>query len=440
MEGTLDTILYPEREAWPRLMQRGITDTSAVRETVAAVLADVRRRGDQALLEYEERFDGVTLTSLRVSEAEMAEAESLVGEPLKEALAVAAANIRRFHEAQRMQPISVVTTGGVTCSQRAVPIQKVGLYVPGGTAPLFSTVLMLAIPAKIAGCRQIVLCTPPDRQGKIHPAILYAARMAGVTEIYKIGGSQAIAAMAYGTETVPRVYKIFGPGNRFVMEAKQQTSVQNVAIDMPAGPSEVMIIADGEANPTFVAADFLSQAEHGADSQSILLTTDRALAEKVADETERLLAALPRRDLIRRSLSHSRIIVLANEDEMMDFANEYAPEHLIINHKEADRLAERVENAGSVFLGAYACESAGDYASGTNHTLPTSGYAHAYSGVNLDSFMKKITFQTLSEEGIAHLGPVIETLAENEELMAHKLAATVRINAIKEKKLCIWKN
>lgn len=435
MEGTLDTILYPEREAWPRLMQRGITDTSAVRETVAAVLADVRRRGDQALLEYEERFDGVTLTSLRVSEAEMAEAESLVGEPLKEALAVAAANIRRFHEAQRMQPISVVTTGGVTCSQRAVPIQKVGLYVPGGTAPLFSTVLMLAIPAKIAGCRQIVLCTPPDRQGKIHPAILYAARMAGVTEIYKAGGSQAIAAMAYGTETVPRVYKIFGPGNRFVMEAKLQASVQNVAIDMPAGPSEVMIIADGEANPTFVAADFLSQAEHGADSQSILLTTNRTLAEKVADETERLLAALPRRDLIRRSLSHSRIIVLANENEMMDFANEYAPEHLIINHKEADRLAERVENAGSVFLGAYACESAGDYASGTNHTLPTSGYAHAYSGVNLDSFMKKITFQTLSEEGIAHLGPVIETLAENEELMAHKLAATVRINAIKEKKL-----
>lgn len=435
MEGTLDTILYPEREAWPRLMQRGITDTSAVRETVAAVLADVRRRGDQALLEYEERFDGVTLTSLRVSEAEMAEAESLVDEPLKEALAVAAANIRRFHEAQRMQPISVMTTGGVTCSQRTVPIQKVGLYVPGGTAPLFSTVLMLAIPAKIAGCRQIVLCTPPDRQGKIHPAILYAARMAGVTEIYKIGGSQAIAAMAYGTETVPRVYKIFGPGNRFVMEAKQQASVQNVAIDMPAGPSEVMIIADGEANPTFVAADFLSQAEHGADSQSILLTTDRTLAEKVADETERLLATLPRRDLIRRSLSHSRIIVLANEDEMMDFANEYAPEHLIINHKEADRLAERVENAGSVFLGAYACESAGDYASGTNHTLPTSGYAHAYSGVNLDSFMKKITFQTLSEEGIANLGPVIETLAENEELLAHKLAATVRINAIKKKKL-----
>lgn len=435
MEGTLDTILYPEREAWPRLMQRGITDTSAVRETVAAVLADVRRRGDQALLEYEERFDSVTLSSLRVSEAEMAEAESLVGEPLKEALAVAAANIRRFHEAQRMQPISVVTTGGVTCSQRAVPIQKVGLYVPGGTAPLFSTVLMLAIPAKIAGCRQIVLCTPPDRQGKIHPAILYAARMAGVTEIYKAGGSQAIAAMAYGTETVPRVYKIFGPGNRFVMEAKQQASVQNVAIDMPAGPSEVMIIADGEANPTFVAADFLSQAEHGADSQSILLTTDRTIAEKVTDETERLLADLPRRDLIRRSLSHSRIIVLANEDEMMDFANEYAPEHLIINHKEADRLAERVENAGSVFLGAYACESAGDYASGTNHTLPTSGYAHAYSGVNLDSFMKKITFQTLSEEGIANLGPVIETLAENEELMAHKLAATVRINAIKEKKL-----
>lgn len=435
MEGTLDTIFYPERDIWPRLMQRGIADTSAVRETVAAVLADVRQRGDQALKEYEERFDGVTLPSLRVSEAEIEEAANLVGEPLKKALAVAAANIRRFHEAQRMQPISVVTTEGVTCSQRAVPIQKVGLYVPGGTAPLFSTVLMLAIPAKIAGCRQIVLCTPPDRQGKVNPAILYAAQMAGVTEIYKLGGSQAIAAMAYGTETVPRVYKIFGPGNRFVMEAKQQASVQNVAIDMPAGPSEVMIIADGEANPTFVAADFLSQAEHGADSQSMLLTTDRTLAEKVADETERLLADLPRQDLIRRSLSHSRIIVLANEDEIMDFANEYAPEHLIINHKEANRLAERVENAGSVFLGAYACESAGDYASGTNHTLPTSGYAHAYSGVNLDSFMKKITFQTLSEEGIANLGPVIETLAENEELMAHKLAATVRMNAIKEKKL-----
>lgn len=431
----MKVIRYPERAEWTSLLERPHIDMTALYATVNTVLTDVRTRGDRAVLDYEEKFDRVSLSSLQVTEAEMEAAEQLVPEELKDALRQAERNIATFHEAQRFQGKKIETAPGVVCWQKAVPIEKVGLYIPGGTAPLFSTVLMLAIPAKIAGCRQIVLCTPPDRQGKIHPAILYAAQMAGVTEIYKTGGSQAIAAMAYGTETVPRVYKIFGPGNRFVMEAKQQASVQNVAIDMPAGPSEVMIIADGEANPTFVAADFLSQAEHGADSQSILLTTDRTLAEKVADETERLLAALPRRDLIRRSLSHSHIIVLANEDEMMDFANEYAPEHLIINHKEADRLAERVENAGSVFLGAYACESAGDYASGTNHTLPTSGYAHAYSGVNLDSFMKKITFQTLSEEGIANLGPVIETLAENEELMAHKLAATVRINAIKKKKL-----
>ena len=431
----VEIIKYPKQEEWPEYSRRAAVADTDARAAVAEIIAAVERRGDEALKDLTLKFDGYRPASLKTEQEEIDKACMEISGDLQQAIKTAAANIGKFHAAQMPQAIDVEVMPGINCSQRAVPITRVGLYIPGGNSPLFSTVLMLAIPAKIAGCRQIVLCTPPDRQGKIHPAILYAARMAGVTEIYKAGGSQAIAAMAYGTETVPRVYKIFGPGNRFVMEAKQQASVQNVAIDMPAGPSEVMIIADGEANPTFVAADFLSQAEHGADSQSILLTTDRTLAEKVADETERLLTALPRRDLIRRSLSHSRIIVLANEDEMMDFANEYAPEHLIINHKEADRLAKCVENAGSVFLGAYACESAGDYASGTNHTLPTSGYAHAYSGVNLDSFMKKITFQTLSEEGIANLGPVIETLAENEELLAHKLAATVRINAIKEKKL-----
>ena len=326
-----------------------------------------------------------------------------------------------------MEEIIVETTPGVMCTQRAIPISSVGLYVPGGNSPLFSTVLMLAIPARIAGCRKIVLCTPPNKEGKVHPAILYAARVAGVTEIYKVGGAQAIAAMAYGTETVPKVHKIFGPGNRFVMEAKQQVSTQAAAIDMPAGPSEVMIIADELANPRFVASDFLSQAEHGPDSQSILLTTSNDFAQKLPKVIDELLNTLPRKEMMLKSLAHSRIIVLKDNDEIMEFANNYAPEHLIINHTEADVLAQKVENAGSVFIGPYSPESAGDYASGTNHTLPTSGYAHAYSGVNLDSFCKKVTFQRLSKDGLQSIGQAIELMAENEDLMAHKLAVSVRL-------------
>ena len=424
----IQTIINPDRTQWQSLMQRAVNDTAELRETVAGIIADVRTRGDEALRDFSRRFDGVELGSLKVSVDEIDEADDIVPHNLKQAIAVAAKNISKFHKAQRMEEITVETVPGVTCSQRAVPISKVGLYVPGGNSPLFSTVLMLAIPARIAGCRKIVLCTPPNKEGKVHPAILYAARVAGVTEIYKVGGAQAVAAMAYGTESVPKVHKIFGPGNRFVMEAKQQVGAQAAAIDMPAGPSEVMIIADENANPAFVASDFLSQAEHGPDSQSILLTSSREFAEKLPQVLDEMLNTLPRKEMMMKSLSHSRIIVLENEKDIMDFSNEYAPEHLIINHADADRLAEKVENAGSVFLGAYSPESAGDYASGTNHTLPTSGYAHAYSGVNLDSFCKKITFQRLTQDGINSIGRAIELMAENEDLMAHKLAVTVRMN------------
>ena len=408
-------------------MQRAISNTAELHDSVASIINEVRTRGDEALRDFARRFDGVELKNLKVSADEIAEADDIVAHPLKQAIAIAAKNISAFHKAQRMEEISLDTMSGVTCCQRAVPISKVGLYIPGGNSPLFSTVLMLAIPARIAGCRKIVLCTPPNKEGKVHPAILYAARIAGVTEIYKVGGAQAVAAMAYGTESVPKVHKIFGPGNRFVMEAKQQVGAQAVAIDMPAGPSEVMIIADENANPRFVASDFLSQAEHGPDSQSILLTTSEDFAQKLPSVIEELLSTLPRQDMMKKSLSHSRIIVLRNDDEIMAFSNEYAPEHLIINHAEADALAQKVDNAGSVFLGAYSPESAGDYASGTNHTLPTSGYAHSYSGVNLDSFCKKITFQRLTADGLNSIGNAIEIMAENEDLMAHRLAVTVRL-------------
>lgn len=418
---------YPERRQWPELMARAVSDTASLRQTVDDILATVRRDGDAALRQYAGRFDGVTLDTLKVSEAEIAEAGALVSEGLKDAIAVAEANIHAFHAAQQMRPVTVETVPGVTCSQRAVPIERVGLYIPGGNSPLFSTVLMLAVPARLAGCSHIVLCTPPSKQGKVHPAILYAARVAGVTDIYKVGGAQAIAAMAYGTESVPRVSKIFGPGNRFVMEAKMQVSQAGVAIDMPAGPSEVMIVADDSADATFVASDFLSQAEHGPDSQSILLTASEALAERLPAAIDACLSTLPRQEMIARSLSHSRIIVLRDDDETMQFANEYAPEHLIINHARAEALAAQVRNAGSVFLGPYSPESAGDYASGTNHTLPTSGYAKAYSGVNMDSFTKKITFQRLTRQGLQAIGPAIETMAENEDLMAHRLAVAVRL-------------
>ena len=418
---------YPEPEAWSALMTRAAESTAQLEQTVAEIIAQVRERGDEALREYASRFDGVELSDLRVSETEIAEAEQRVDEALKQAIAVAAGNIERFHAAQVMQPVEVNTMPGVECVQRTVPITNVGLYIPGGNSPLFSTVLMLAVPARLAGCKHIVMCTPPGKDGKVNAAILYAARLAGVTEIYKVGGAQAVAAMAYGTQSIPRVSKIFGPGNRFVMEAKMQVSRSAVAIDMPAGPSEVMIIADQDADAEFVASDFLSQAEHGPDSQSILLTTSESLAERLPGVIDDSLNRLPRREMMLRSLSHSHVIVLRDYDEIMRFANEYAPEHLIINTADAERLAERVENAGSVFIGPYSPESAGDYASGTNHTLPTSGYAKAYSGVNLDSFTKKITFQRLSPEGLRSIGSTIEIMAENEDLMAHRMAVTVRL-------------
>ena len=408
-------------------MTRAAESTAQLEQTVAEIIAQVRERGDEALREYASRFDGVELSDLRVSETEIAEAEQRVDEALKQAIAVAAGNIERFHAAQTMQPVEVSTMPGVECVQRAVPITNVGLYIPGGNSPLFSTVLMLAVPARLAGCKHIVMCTPPGKDGKVNAAILYAARLAGVTEIYKVGGAQAVAAMAYGTQSIPRVSKIFGPGNRFVMEAKMQVSRSAVAIDMPAGPSEVMIIADQDADAEFVASDFLSQAEHGPDSQSILLTTSESLAERLPGVIDDSLNRLPRREMMLRSLSHSHVIVFRDYDEIMRFANEYAPEHLIINAADAERFAERVENAGSVFIGPYSPESAGDYASGTNHTLPTSGYAKAYSGVNLDSFTKKITFQRLSPEGLRSIGSTIEIMAENEDLMAHRMSVTVRL-------------
>ncbi len=421
---------YPSRKEWQRLLSRPAMDVTTLFDTVRTVLEEVRREGDAAVKRYEEKFDKVKLAALEVSDAEIEDARSLVSEDLKQAIRTAKANIETFHAAQRFTGHKVETTEGVTCWQKAVAIEKVGLYIPGGTAPLFSTVLMLAVPAHIAGCREIVMCTPPNREGKVHPAILFAAQTAGVDKIFKVGGIQAIAAMAYGTETVPKVYKIFGPGNRYVTAAKQLVSLKDVAIDMPAGPSEVEVIADGSANPEFIAADFLSQAEHGADSQALLLTSEESIVEPVVDAIRRQLSALPRREITERALEHSRIVVLRDNREIVDFTNMYAPEHLIIQTSDYALLAEHISNAGSVFLGAYTPESAGDYASGTNHTLPTNGYARAYSGVNLDSFIKKMTFQEISAEGIKRLGETIRTMAGGEQLDAHRNAVTVRLNAL----------
>ena len=426
----MEIIKYPAREDRQSLVARPAMDVTTLFDTVRTVLEEVRREGDAAVKRYEEKFDKVRLESLRVSESEMEEACHLVPEELKQAILTAKKNIETFHAAQRFTGQKVETTEGVTCWQKAVAIEKVGLYVPGGTAPLFSTVLMLAVPAHIAGCKEIVLCTPPNREGKVHPAILFAAQAAGVSKIFKAGGIQAIAAMAYGTETVPKVYKIFGPGNRYVTAAKQLVSLEDVAIDMPAGPSEVEVIADEAANPEFIAADFLSQAEHGADSQALLLTSAESIVPAVVDAIHRQLSALPRKDITERALEHSRIIVLRDEQEIVDFTNMYAPEHLIIQTKNYAAIAEQISNAGSVFLGAYTPESAGDYASGTNHTLPTNGYAKAYSGVNLDSFIKKMTFQEITSDGIKSLGDTIRTMAAGEQLDAHRNAVTVRLESL----------
>lgn len=417
----------PSRDEWAELLARPSKDASQLNAVVKDVLKEVREHGDHALREYEEKFDHVTLTSLLVSDDEMKAAEGLVDDALKRAISLAHSNIYKFHAAQRFESKPLEVVNGVTCWQKSVPIERVGLYIPGGTAPLLSTVLMLATPAKIAGCGEIVVCTPPQKDGTVCPAILVAARIAGVHHIYKVGGVQAIGAMAYGTETVPRVDKIFGPGNQYVMCAKQQVSLTDVAIDMPAGPSEVAVVADATCRPAYVAADLLSQAEHGLDSQVILFTDSEEVAESVQQEVEHQLADLPRRAIAEAALSHSKIILLPSLADAMAMTNVYAPEHLILASDRARELADRVVNAGSVFLGHYSCESAGDYASGTNHTLPTSGYARAYSGVNLDSYCRKITFQELTPEGIRAIGPAVERMAEAEQLEAHKHAMTVRL-------------
>ena len=423
-------IRYPERGEWKKIVERPHLDVSQLNAIVKSVLDDIRANGDKAVMAYEEKFDHVKLSSLAVSEAEIDEAMTLVSEDLLSSLRTAHHNIKAFHEAQRYEGIRVETAPGVTCWQKSVPIDKVGLYIPGGTAPLFSTVLMLATPAKIAGCKEIVLCTPPNREGKVNPAILAAARIAGVNKIFKAGGVQAIGAMAYGTESVPKVYKIFGPGNQYVMAAKQQVSLHDVAIDMPAGPSEVCVVADETSRPDFVAADLLSQAEHGIDSQVFLISTSEKMIEEVRKEIDIQLEQLPRKELASKTLENSTFVLVHDGEEAMDLSNAYAPEHLIITTANYQELAEKVVNAGSVFLGLYACESAGDYASGTNHTLPTHGYATAYSGVNLDSYNRKVTFQHLTEEGIRSIGHAVEVMAENEELMAHKNAMTLRVRAI----------
>ena len=418
---------YPEEKEWAQLLKRPTKDAAQLNDTVSSVLREVRERGDEAVREFEERFDKVRLDTLAVSEAEMKEAETLVSLELKEALELAHRNIYTFHAAQRFESRKCEVANGITCWQKAIPIERVGLYIPGGTAPLFSTVLMLATPAKIAGCSNIVLCTPPSREGKVNPAILVAARIAGVSNIFKIGGVQAIGAMAYGTESVPKVYKIFGPGNQFVMCAKQQVSLHDVAIDMPAGPSEVEVLADHTARPDFVAADLLSQAEHGTDSQVLLVTTCEELIPRVQDEVEQQLSRLPRKEIATQAIEHSKIILVRDRDEMMRMTNQYAPEHLIIETEYYNELAERVVNAGSVFLGHLTPESAGDYASGTNHTLPTNGYAVAYNGVNLDSYQRKVTFQELTPEGIDTIGRAVELMAASEQLDAHRNAMTLRI-------------
>ncbi len=428
----MKTYFNPGRNRWPQILQRPMLDVSGLYETVQSVLNEIKLSGDQALQKFTHKFDGVILEDFRVTEKEIAEAESKVSPDLKKAIVLASTNIEKFHTAQKTEIRKIETMPGVVCWQKPVAIEKVGLYIPGGTAPLFSTVLMLAIPARIAGCKEIVLCTPPGKDGKIHPAILFAANFAGVKKVFKLGGVQAIGAMAYGTESVPKVYKIFGPGNQYVTAAKQLVSMNEVAIDMPAGPSEVMVVADESANPAFVASDLLSQAEHGADSQVVLVANSQDLIEKVNTEINLQIEKLPRKEFAKKSLENSVLIVMENEQETVDLINEYAPEHLILSTKNYAELAEKVTNAGSVFLGNFTPESAGDYASGTNHTLPTNGWARSYSGVNLDSFLKKITFQEISGDGLKSIGPAIEMMASAEDLEAHKNAVSLRLRVIKD--------
>jgi histidinol dehydrogenase len=423
----MEKVLYPPRSAWKQLLQRPSFDSTSLEATVSEVLKAVKQDGDKAVREFTTRFDGVQLNHFNVTEAEFDEAEKLCTNELKAAIQLAKNNIEIFHKAQQEAPQKIETTPGVFCWRKSIAIESVGLYIPGGTAPLFSTILMLGIPAKIAGSKNIVLCTPPGKDGKVHPAILYTAKLVGVTQLFKIGGVQAIGAMAYGTETVPQVYKIFGPGNQYVTAAKQLINKEGTAIDMPAGPSEVAVLCDDTCVPAFVAADLLSQAEHGVDSQVILVSDNELVIENIEKELEVQLQALPRKEMAAASLKNSKAILVENMIVAIDLLNEYAAEHLIIACKNDEQLAEKIVNAGSVFLGNYSCESAGDYASGTNHTLPTNGYAKAYSGVSLDSFVKKVTFQKLTKEGIQNIGPAIELMAEAESLFAHKNAVTLRI-------------
>lgn len=417
----------PDRSEWADICLRPHLDVSSLNSAVSGILDDVRLRGDEAVKEYEAKFDHAVLGELMVSEEEKAEAMAVIDRELLDAIRLAHDNIHKFHKAQLMSVCKVETAPGVVCWQKQLPIERVGLYIPGGTAPLFSTVLMLATPAKIAGCSEIVLCTPPMADGKVNPAILSAANVVGVDKVFKIGGVQAIGAMAYGTQSVPKVYKIFGPGNQYVMAAKQHVSLHEVAIDMPAGPSEVCVIADAESNAEFVAADLLSQAEHGIDSQVLLVSTSEDMIDSVQQQIELQLAKLPRREIAMKTLENSKAVLVSDTDEAIELSNAYAPEHLIIATADYERLAEKVVNAGSVFLGDYACESAGDYASGTNHTLPTHGYATAYNGVNIDSFMRKVTFQHLSAEGIRSIGRAVEVMAAAEHLDAHRNAMSVRM-------------
>lgn len=422
----MTTIINPDKNTWPQLLQRPVLDTTALEAAVGAILADVKAHGDTAVKKYATQFDGATLTDLRVSQAEMEAAEALVSDELKTAIAKARQNITAFHTAQREQVQVVETMPGVQCWRQSIAIQKVGLYIPGGTAPLFSTLLMLAIPAQLAGCKEIVVCTPCNADGEVNPVIRYVSKLLGLTQVFKVGGVQAIAAMAYGTETIPQVYKIFGPGNQYVTCAKQLVNKAGVAIDMPAGPSEVAVYADATSNPAFVAADLLSQAEHGADSQVLLVASSASIVTAVQAELVVQLAALPRQAMAAQALAASRLVVIADVATAFDLLNEYAPEHLIIASDDAVALAERVVNAGSVFLGHYTPESVGDYASGTNHTLPTNGYAKAYSGVSLDSFVRKVTFQQLSKSGLANISNAVETMAAAEGLEAHGNAVRVR--------------
>lgn len=424
------TFINPERNTWSEILKRPLFSVSELYGKVQSILDEIKQSGDKTLFKYTEQFDGIKLDSLVVSANEITEAEKLVSEDLKAAIQLAAKNINAFHNAQKPAINKLETTPGVTCWQKAVAIDKVGLYIPGGTAPLFSTVLMLALPAQIAGCKEIVLCSPPNKSGKIHPAILYAAQVAGVTQIYKLGGVQAIGAMAFGTKTVPKTYKIFGPGNQYVMAAKQLVSMNDVSIDMPAGPSEVLVVADETSNAAFVASDLLSQAEHGADSQVVLVADSENTIQKVRIEIENQLAVLPRKEMAEKALSNSVLIVLDNAKNRIDLINEYAPEHLIISTKNYGELSDQITNAGSVFLGELTPESAGDYASGTNHTLPTNGWARSYSGVNLNSFLKLITFQEITATGLRNIGPAIEKMAAAEELEAHKNAVTLRLKEI----------